>query len=219
MSCAVCGAPAPAPFRAPPAELAPDLDQRPGEPARSTLPRWVATCRSCGAAGPDLAALPAVAGQVVGSAAYQALDGPGRPFLRWAMIAEAAGDRAAAEAVLQAAWMLDDAGLDASALRRRAVALFGPPDGPGAALRRVDLLRRAGDFTAAAQAAAPGGAVDENSAAILAFQRDRIAARDSGRHMISSALRPPARRPHVTHGTARARGFWARGFWGRLFGP
>ena len=62
-------------------------------------------------------------------------------------------------------------------------------------------------------AALDGTALDENSAALLAFQRDRIAARDPARHMISSALRPPARRPHVTHGRAEATGFW-----GRLFG-
>jgi len=158
----------------------------------------------------------------VRSDAYRALrtPGPAMPFLRWAMICEQTGDlAAAAEATLHAAWALDDAGADASKgaaeLRRRAVALFGAPDGPEEALRLIDMLRRAGDYAAAA-ARADGldpAALDENSAAILAFQRERIAAADPVRHMISSALRPPARRPHVTHGRKEETGFW-----GRLFG-
>lgn len=217
-ACCVCGAPARPPFRAPTAELAPDLDHRPGEPARSTLPRWIATCRRCGASGPDLAALPASADTVVRSDAYRALriPGPAMPFLRFALICERTGDpAAAAEATLHAAWALDDAGQDAADLRRRAVALFGEPDGPEAALRLIDMLRRAGDYAAADARAASldGTALDENSAAILAFQRERIAAADPARHMISSVLRPPARRPHVTHGRTEAAGFW-----GRLFG-
>jgi hypothetical protein len=140
------------------------------------------------------------------------------PALRWACICEALGSRAeAAEAVLQAAWALDDAGQDASDLRRRAISLWGEPASTDDALRLLDMQRRAGDF-AAAQARADaldGAAGDENTAAILAFQRARIAEGDAGRHMISSALRPPARRPHVTHGTQAAA---TGGFWRRLFG-
>lgn len=216
-ACSVCGVPVRPPFRAPTAELAPDLDHRPGEPTRSTLPRWIATCRRCGASGPDLAALPAGADEVVRSDPYRALrtPGPAMPFLRWALVCEQTGDLpAAAEATLHAAWALDDAGQDAADLRRRAVALFGEPGGPEDALRLIDMLRRAGDYAAAEARAASldGTALDENSAAILAFQRQRIAAADPARHMISSALRPPARRPHVTHGRAEATGFWGRLF-------
>jgi hypothetical protein len=219
-ACAVCGSAARAPFRPPPAELAPDLDGRPGEPTRSTLPQWVATCRRCGASGPDLSRLPDGAGDVVRSEAYRALrtPGPQMPALRWACICETLGSHAeAAEAVLQAAWALDDAGQDASALRRRVISLWGEPVSTEDALRLLDMQRRAGDFAAASARAdaLDGAAGDENTAAILAFQRARIAESDTGRHMISSALRPPARRPHVTHGTqAPATG----GFWRRLFG-
>lgn len=217
--CALCQAPVRAPFRAPTAELAPDLDMRPGEPARSTLPRWVPTCRTCGASAPDLAALPAQAKAVVESAEYRALRGPAPelPFLRWAMICENAGDpAAAAEATLQAAWALDDAGRDAAALRCRAVALWGTPADTADALRLIDMLRRAGAFEAAGHAASTleAQSPDENSANILRFQQARIAAQDSGRHMLSSALRPPARTPHVTHGRAPAH----PGFWRRLLG-
>lgn len=219
-ACSVCGAPVRPPFRAPAAELAPDLDHRPGEPARSTLPHWIATCRRCGASGPDLAALPNGAEALVRSGAYRALRRPGSemPFLRWAMICEGTGDPiAAAEATMLAAWALDDAGQDAARLRRRAAELLGEPDDANAALRLVDILRRAGDFAAAAARGATldRTALDENTAAILAFQRDRIAAGDASRHMISSALRPPSRRPHVTHGRPSDK---EPGFWGCLFG-
>ncbi len=219
-ACAVCGSAARAPFRPPPAELAPDLDGRPGEPTRSTLPQWIATCRRCNASGPDLSHLPDGAGDVVRSEAYRALrtPSPQMPALRWACICETLGSRAAAaEAVLQAAWALDDAGQDASDLRRRAISLWGEPASTEDALRLLDMQRRAGDFAAASARAdaLDGVAGDENTAAILAFQRVRIAEGDAGRHMISSALRPPARRPHVTHGTQAAA---TGGFWRRLFG-
>lgn len=154
---------------------------------------------------------------MIRSDAYAALraPGPAGPFLRWAAICEAAGDRAAAAAaLLQGAWALDDAGADAAGLRGRAVALWGPPLGPEDALRTVDILRRAGRFDDAAALAGrlASDDLDENSAAILSFQRQRIADRDDGRHGIGSALRPPARRPHVTHGQAASTGLWRRLF-------
>ena len=214
--CQVCDAPARAVYRVPPPELAPDLDLRPGEPARSTLPHWVQTCRRCGASGPDLAALPPGAGNTVRSDAYRALRTPGaaNPFLRWARIARDAGLHGdAAEATLQAAWCLDDAGQDATALRREAAALWGDPADTETALRLVDVLRRAGtwDMALARADAAQAAGLDESSARILDFQRARIAARDAGRQLISSALRPPASKPHAAHGRT------AMGWWQRLF--
>lgn len=226
--CASCGAPARSPFRAPAPEGAPDLDLRPGEPTRSTLPRWIQTCPRCGASAPDLAALPAGAAEVVRSDAYRALrEAPGSaaPFLRWAHLAKAVdnGPAAAAEATLQAAWALDDAEAEdaATPLRREAARLWGEPTDLESALRLIDVLRRAGEWdaaeTRAAWLAAQPGGVDEDSARILAFQRARIAERDAGRHLISSVLRPPARTPHVTHKQPPPSAA-PPGFWRRLFG-
>ncbi len=214
--CAVCGAPVRAPYQAPAAELAPDLDLRPGEPARSTLPRWVATCRGCGASAPDLVALPRGAAETVGSPAYRALSGRGTElaFLRWAMLCEAAGEAdEAAGAVLQAAWALDDAGRDTRALRLRAAALWGRGATMQEGLRVLDALRRGGAAEAAGAQAAwmlarPG--VDPTDRAVIVFQQGLIDAGDTGRHLLSSALRPPSRTPHVTHGKTAPRGFWAR---------
>jgi len=218
-SCASCGAAAPPRFRAPPAEQAPDLDFRPGEPARSTLPRWVVTCRRCGACAPDLTDLPPGAAGLVQSAAYKSLDrpAPALRFLRWAMLCTAGERHEAAEATLQAAWTLDDAedASGAASLRREAALLWGTPDTAESALRLLDVLRRAGEFERASALAADldKRPLDENSARIVAFQRDRIAERDAGRHLLSSALRPPARTPHAAQGR-RSGG----GFLGRLFG-
>ncbi len=224
-ACGLCGSPARTPFRAPPPEMAPDLDRRPGEPTRSTIGEWLRVCAGCGAAAPDLAALPAPARAVVESADYAAL-GAGRPkaawgFLRWSMIAAHTGNSdSAAEAMLQAAWTADDAG-DATAARDwrlEAVALWGEP-AVADAQRLVDVLRRAGAFDRAATLAEEllARAPEPDSASILRFQLARIAAGDSGRHTIASALRPPARTPHVAHGRPPAAAKMG-GIWRRLFG-
>ena len=202
MKCAVCGRPCRPPFRVPAAESAPDLDGRPGEPARSTLHHWVQACRECGAAGPDLSGLPAGAAAIVARPDYAAET---NRFLRWAMIAEGA---ATAEAVLQAAWLADDVGMDATALRLRAASLW-----QGDELRLLDILRRAGEFAQADAVAQGLQGLDEEARAVVAFQRARIEAGDTGRHSIGSVLRPPARSPHVTHGKKPGPGLF-----GRIFG-
>lgn len=152
---------------------------------------------------PDLAALTANAASVVASEAYRAAD----RFSRWRMLCPA---EARGEAYLQAAWLADDEGRDATALRRNAAAAWGEPASNESALRLIDVLRRAGEFTEAARRVDGMAAPDETAAQVLAFQRGRIAARDTGRHLLSSALRPPARMPHVAHGKRAAGGFWAR---------
>ena len=84
---------------------------------------------------------------------------------------------------------------------------------PRAALRSADIQRRAGlmEEAAATLSGLPPG--HDGVTRIAAFERARIAVGDTGRHLISSALRPPARSPHVSHGKRAAPGFW-----GRLFG-
>jgi hypothetical protein len=221
-ACGVCGAPAPAPFRAPQPEIAPDLDMRPGEPARSTLPNWICTCRSCQAAAPDLGRLPDGAAAVVRGAAYAALvEGMPRavvPFLRWALICRETGDPAGeAEALLQGAWAADDEpALDvARDLRLRVAALWDGVATADTRLRRLDVLRRAGALAAARALASDLAALplDETARSVLRFQAARIEAGDSGRHLISSALPPPAVAPHVTHVRQQKPGLL-----GRLFG-
>ena len=81
------------------------------------------------------------------------------------------------------------------------------------ALRLVDVLRRAGELedSAARVAALLGRAgLDETDAAVLRYQQGLIAAGDVARHLLSSALRPPAHRPHGSHGKGGPKGFWQR---------
>jgi hypothetical protein len=208
-ACALCGTPAAAPFRAPPPETAPDLDLRPGEPTRSTLARWAGQCRGCSACAPDLALLPADAAELTRVPSYRALRSR---FQRWAALVAGTPDEA--EALLHAAWEADD--LEdtetATALRRRAVAVWPEPADAEQVLRLVDVLRRAAMFDDAAARMRPlAGSADASTRQIAAFQRARIEARDTTRHLLSSALRPPARTPHVTHGRR------GTGFWGRIF--
>ena len=215
--CATCGTHGPPPFRPPPPELSPDLDRRPGEPARSTLAQWLMACDGCGAVAPDLSMLPPDRVEILESEAYLSLSArppEATPFLRYAMLCTP-GDRAGV--YLQAAWTADDAGDDDAArhYRREAAAHWGEPDGVDSALRLVDVLRRAGMLATAEEVAAmiAEQAPDERSQAILAYQRARIAAGDTARHLMSSALRPPSHRPHVSQKQTEAKGFW-----GRLFG-
>lgn len=175
---------------------------------------WVRTCRNCRAAAPDLAALTAAQADVARGAEYTALRGEKltlRPFLRWAMLSPDP-----AEAWLWAAWAADDAAEPARAAlyRRRAAEAFGDPGDAGDALLLADLRRRAGDFDAARAACDDADALgpDPDARILIAFQRARIEAGDAAAHSIASALRPPARNPHVAHGKAAARPWW------RLFG-
>ncbi len=219
--CGVCGHPCRAAFRAPQPEIAPDLDMRPGEPARSTLRDWIQVCSSCAAAAPALADLPAAAGPVVKSDEYRLLSTTSLeetlPFRRWALICERLGDRAQqAEALLQAAWAADDAAAmtEAATLRGAVAGLWADTTDVETGLRRLDVMRRAGMFEQGEAWAAELAArqPDELARAIVGFQRARIAGRDIGRHLISSALPPPAHAPHVSHGKRATTGFWSRLF-------
>jgi hypothetical protein len=218
-TCGACSTAVRPPFRAPQPEIAPDLDMRPGEPARSTLRDWVQICPACGAAAPDLSALPASARAVAESDEYRMLSTAvleeTLPFRRWALICERTSDPAQqAEALLQAAWAADDAAAmtEPAKLRTEVAALWDGTDNVELGLRRLDVLRRAGQFEAAEGWAAimTERGPDELARSIIKFQRARVAARDIGRHLISSALPPPARAPHVSHGKRASTGFWSR---------
>jgi len=211
--CGICGARARTAFRAPDPEVAPDLDMRPGEPAWDTLADWVQTCDSCGAAAPDLAALPATAKAVVQSPTYrQLVDQDAEEtlaFRRWAALCRAAGDeQAAVEAMLMAAWAADDAAtmLEASRLRLAVAAAWSDTPDQDTALWRLDMLRRSSDFAAADAWAdtLETRTLDSAGKAILAYQRWCISRRDIGRHLVSSAL-PPG----VSHEGLKRPAFWS----------
>jgi hypothetical protein len=230
--CGVCGTESRQPaFRPGPPEQAPDLDLRPGEPLRSTMARWLQHCPNCGYTAPDITRAHPAAAQAVGAANFRALMADAahpqlaRHFLGWAHVLEESGAlHAAAEATLQAAWVADDANRAdlARAWRLEAVALWrsGPPLDAEQAVRVIDALRRAEawDDAAGAVAALQGSAPPEAVAQVVALEARLIEAGDAGRHTLASAIRPPSRRPHVTHRRRDAPGGlldWLRGLFGR----
>ena len=230
--CGVCGQTSRQPvFRPIPPEQAPDLDLRPGEALRGTMDRWLQQCPHCGYAAPDIAKAHPGAVAAVRAAPVRALilddSHPplARRFLAWAHVLEETGALAAsAEATLQAAWVADDLGrADLARLwRLEAVALWrcGPPLDHEQEVRVVDALRRAGAWSDAEATADQLARSDppEAVAEVIVLERRLIAAQDSGRHTMASALPPPSRRPHVAHrGHPAGEGFWAwfKGLFGR----
>lgn len=211
--CAVCGAVVKPVFQTPAPELAPDLDFRPGEPARSTLRRWVVECSGCGAAAPDLSAIRTADIEVVrDDPEYAALrdQAPAfaRAFLLWALLCQRRGDVwAAAEGLLQAAWAADDAEEPewAQAWRLQAAALWPQSEDAQARLCLVDIYRRAGAFDKAAAITEilTREPLDETTEAVVHFQRRLIAQRETGRQLMSSAQRPQAARPNLSYAQMR----------------
>ncbi len=225
--CAVCGTESrQAPFRPNPPEQPPDLDLRPGEPVRGAMGRWLQQCPGCGYAAPDITKAHPAAALAVVAAPFRALladsSAPtlARRFLAWAHVLEETGAlHAAAEATLQAAWVADDMGLPeyARIWRQEAVAMWraGPGLDAEQTVRVVDALRRSGAWEDAGNTAQAllAGKPTEPVAQVMMLELRLIAAQDSARHSLASALPPPARRPHVSHQprmASRGPGAWAR---------
>jgi len=222
-ACGVCGSESAQRERMATTQMGPpDLDLRPAETARSSMPFWLRQCAQCGFVAPSLEKAEAPEAAVVGSGPYRSLLADtnvpplARRFLLRAMILEETGKLPeAAEETLHAAWVADDArkGEWARAWRRDAVALFrsGPPVDVEQQVRIVDILRRAGDFQAAEEQAARldrtplVDPVDK----VLAFERQLIAKGDARGYTVAAVLPPPAARPHVSHrGAPSARPGW-----------
>jgi hypothetical protein len=177
-----------------------DLDQRPPEMMRSTMPSWLQECPFCGYVATDIGKDDATAHAFVGTPAFQALcadpspDPISRRFLvRAAIDAHGADIESAFTQTLSAAWIADDASKpsDATALRLRAAAYV---EGKAASLDTrlvlLDVLRRASEWSAAKTLAdtlaadRPGHPYD----AIVSFHHGKIGAKDSGRYTIADAL-------------------------------
>ncbi|MDB5370895.1 MAG: hypothetical protein JWP20_2453 [Roseomonas sp.] len=224
--CAVCGGESrQPPFRPGAPEQAPDLDLRPGEPLRGTMGRWLQQCPHCAYAAPDIARAHPAAAEAVAAAPFRALVAEtsypalARRFLAWAHVLEETGAlHASAEATLHAAWVVDDMNRPdlAAEWRRDAVALWrsGPPLDAEQTVRVIDALRRAEAWPDAAATAAQlaRSHPPEVVAQVVAVEQRLIAAHDSGRHTIASALPPSFPRPHVAQ-QRLGRGAAGPGIW------
>jgi hypothetical protein len=182
-----------------------DLDLRPPPDQRETIAHWVQECPHCGFCGLSIDEPPIGAAEVVASGEYRALRDGSDPQLVIRLLCASAllehADRwvEAAETAVWAAWAADDAGDTESAARarRRALDLLDEVrrrgeqylgDRDAETLVMADLARRSGAFDRAADLLDGLRVVDDSRfAAIVTFQRGRIAARDTGRYTVAQA--------------------------------
>lgn len=177
-----------------------DLDQRPSGMFRSTVASWLQECPYCGYVAPSIDKGDARAKSFVDTAEFRAasLDPLAEPDSRRFLVRAAQdafyGDRRAAFLnTLRAAWCADDSGRtsDATALRLKAAGHLG--EGPltsiDTRLLLLDVLRRAASWEAAAALIAEltSEELEHPFAEIVAFHRNKVEAKDSGRYTIAQA--------------------------------
>jgi hypothetical protein len=178
---------------------APDLDTRPAEMARSTMPLWLHECPACGHIARDLSRAHAVVAEVVRTDAYRAQRrDPAYPelanqFLCATLILEKTwAAKGAFWNAMAAAWACDDAG-NADAARRcrlKAIELWHASTEPvsdqpgGPALVLADLLRRTGQFDRLPPTPADA---EPLVATLLDFERTLAARRDDRAHRVDEA--------------------------------
>ncbi|MBN1147558.1 MAG: hypothetical protein JXA78_09890 [Anaerolineales bacterium] len=191
----------------------PDLDTRPPEMLRSTIPYWIQCCPSCGYCAPQVSVGPEEAREIVRSNAYlKQLGDPSYPpladhFLCWAMIQEACGELAdAGWACVHAAWACDDEGasMGASLCRMKAIehflqarrrgARFAEPAGVEDVLL-ADLYRRCGEFERAVTMVQVGvlKRPAETLRKVLYYQVKLVMQCDAAKHTIDEVLRSEAK--------------------------
>jgi hypothetical protein len=180
VTCAVCGFVTPVDSSAlPDSAEPPDFDTRPGEPLRSTLPRWVQQCPACGYAAEDIGHAAGGVEQILRSSEFEdvrtngTMPASARPFLCYAYLLDRLrqpGD--AGWSCLHAAWACDDAGAADSAIlcRTHAIELWRKGKEHGQAFGddlasefalATDVCRRAGQFEHATVACAEGLEVED----------------------------------------------------------
>ncbi|MEI7940721.1 MAG: hypothetical protein WCK27_28935 [Verrucomicrobiota bacterium] len=190
-----------------------DLDIRPAEMMRSTLPQQVQCCPHCGYCMPSVSApLPNVSTLLASAEYRQQLESKEYPelanrFLCSAMILESLGRlKDAGWACIHGAWACDDAGdiqpakncrLRAeSAIGRAIINGQGTTDRPGFDfLILADLLRRAGEFERADQRLKEGFSpnCDQEVLFLLIFERLLINRRDTACHTVEEAIEASTR--------------------------
>ncbi|MCC7339693.1 MAG: hypothetical protein IT170_01295 [Bryobacterales bacterium] len=142
----------------------PDLDTRPGEPLRSSLPFWIKRCASCGYCADEIDRVHEEAGPVIESPIYQAQLSDARfpekanEFICYALILERVGQYAdAGWTAMHAAWVCDDSSSQeaASLCRQMAVRSWTAGKRQGQAFHETheseflivsDVHRRLGEF-------------------------------------------------------------------------
>lgn len=201
-----------------------DLDGRPPQLKRSTMPWWVHRCPECGYRASDIAKAPPTAGETVRSEAYQEqlsdsrMPDLARSFLCAALIAETDKGLASGGVVtncLRAAWACDDAKSADAAIQcrlRAAAALealhkcggrYAHGERSGDYVLLADLYRRAGRFDDAGVAASVGlrKAGSTFFRRLMELQLRLIAAADTTAHVCDDN----GRRRELSPGAGRTR--------------
>ncbi len=188
----------------------PDLDTRPGEMLRATLPYWIHECPHCGYAAPDLEERITDVEDIVRSEPYQNTEGR---FLRHSFLLRQLGHFAEAGwTALHAAWLADDDGNHslAQSNRRLAITLF--KEGKSARQNFMndpheefalvtDICRRASDFDEAlstCRAGLQGDGVPPLIEDILRLELTLIQNRDASRHTLAEIPERPEGAQRVT---------------------
>jgi hypothetical protein len=144
----------------------PDLDLRPPEMKRSTMPMWLQRCPDCGYCAGDISVATPNAADILKSDSYQQmLSGDTFPdlaksFLLFALLNEDSDRWVSGLARLRAAWVCDDAKLDSQAFVCRNLAIddmavFVPcedtEESIGKGCVTIDMLRRTRRFDEATE--------------------------------------------------------------------
>ncbi|MBQ3398456.1 MAG: hypothetical protein IJG51_06180 [Synergistaceae bacterium] len=189
-----------------------DLDLRPPEMQRSTMPLWVQECSECGYTASEISDACGVNPDFLKSEGYISCEGMkfksklAAKFYRQYMIARECGKtREALFAVLHSAWSCDDEKDSANAklCREKAASLAGELIAGGSLigsqrenimLMRADILRRAGHFEEVISQYSDvkfvGGGRNnpEVMNAIVKFQVEKALKEDAGCYTIADAL-------------------------------
>jgi hypothetical protein len=190
----------------------PDLDLRPSEIERSTLPYLIQTCSTCGYCSPDISVIEPRAVELVQAEIYKLrlkdrkFPELANAFLCWCLLQEVCGKtESAAWAAIHAAWACDDAGETGGAAlcRIKAVDLLRAAirgrkiRGSSSVLALMtDLLRRAGRFEEALDLCVKGleRRYQKPVHTLLRFQRELCFKKDMACYTVADAMKQNLRR-------------------------
>jgi hypothetical protein len=184
----------------------PDLDLRPPEMQRSTMPHWIQRCPTCGYCAASIAEGPEIAKEIVRSPDYLAQrDDPAFPWLAdnflCSSLIQAADSKESAAGwdALHAAWTCDDQAAEkAEFCRRKAIVLFIAARAKGQPFAKerttedlllADLYRRSTQFDEVEGVCANGLAQRPHQLMAVVFlaQRQLARGRDSKRYTVADA--------------------------------
>lgn len=173
-----------------------DLDMRPPQMQRSTMPLWIDVCPCCHYVHEDIEQDGKRHKRFVRSRAYKRCEGNqlesglAQKFYRYGMILRRDGEPVSAYAAfLHAAWASDDAEdlAGATLCRNKAIALFDPAlfRESDLKMRHIDVLRRAGRFSEAIGYRESAGFVSERMNKLADFEKKLAEARDRGCYRVA----------------------------------